>query len=133
MDWQDIVSMVGIFFLQFIFVAFSHSFAFIMDTELYESNKYNENRKTIRIGCRWIFWRCKKENINEIFLVAFVHQIINIAMLFGLVIELIISILLNIEIVYLIICCVPFFIYCIYCAIFLGAIKKKEKRKYRRW
>ena len=84
MDWQDIVSIVGIFFLQFIFVAFSHLFAFFMDAELYKSSKYNENRKTMRIGCRWIFWRCKKENTNEIFLVAFVHQIINIAMLLTL-------------------------------------------------
>lgn len=126
MNWQEILSMVGIFFLQFIFVAFSHLFAFFMDAELYKSNKYNENRKTIRLGCRWIFWRSKKDNANEIFLVAFIHETISVAILFGIIIELIVSILLNIEIVYIIICFAPIFIYCTYCAIFLGAIEKKK-------
>lgn len=127
MNWQDIVSMAGIFFLQFIFLASSHLFAYFMDADLYKSNKYNENRKIIRIGYRWVFWRCKKDNSNEIFLVAFIHQIINVVILFGSIIELIITILLNIEFVYIFIGFVPVFIYCVYCAIFSAAIEKKKK------
>ena len=99
-----------------------------MDAELYESNKHNENRRTIRVGFRWIFWRSKKDNLNEIFIVAFIHEIISITILLGLIVELIVSIALNIEVVYMIICFLLVFIYFLYCVVLLNVIRKKYKK-----
>ena len=125
MNWQDILSIVGIFLFQFIFVVVSYLYAVCMDVELYDSNKYNEARQTIRIGLRWIFWRCKKDNNSEIFIIAFIHETISLAILLGVIVELILSILLNIKMIYMVICSILIFIYCLYCVIIYRIIKKR--------
>lgn len=125
MTWQEIISVIGVFFVQLIFICCAHLLAFFMDSSLYKSNKYNEKRRIVKVGCRWIFWRCKKDCSEEIFTIAYVHEIINICLLLGISAELTVSFILNLDIVYMFICTIIIFLYMCHCAIMEGIISKK--------
>lgn len=116
MDWKDILSVVGMYVLIQIFVCGAHMFAAFMDSVLYEANKYNENRKTTKIGMRWLFWRCKKDDKKEIFYIAFIHETISAFLFLVVTILFILTLALNKEII-LYISFVPIIIYFVYVAV----------------
>lgn len=73
-----IIGIIGMFIASLLFGLSTHALLCSTDVELYKNNKYNENRKTVKIGVKWIFWRSRKDNEKEIFYLVFVHELINL-------------------------------------------------------
>lgn len=126
MELMDILSIVGMYILIQIFVCGSHMFAYFMDNVLYEANKYNENRNTKKIGLKWLFWRCKKDDKKEIFTIAFVHEIISAVLFLVVTIMFILTLILN-EQTIMYICFVPIIIYFLYSSIRKDILSKNNK------
>ncbi|MGN0819005.1 MAG: hypothetical protein ACI4M6_01220 [Christensenellaceae bacterium] len=126
MFWQDKLSIIGVYILLQVFIFASHLFAVLMDHDLYELNKFNENRKTIRIGIKWIFWRCKKHDKKEIFTIAFIHEVISLFLFIATTILFIVTLVLNEQII-MYICFLPILMYLIYCSNRQRIIKLKAR------
>lgn len=127
MEWQDILSTVGMYVLLQIFVCGAHVFATLMDNVLYEANKYNVNRRTKKIGIKYLFWRCKKDDPKEIFTIAFIHEIISIFLFVVVTIIFILTLILKAKII-MYISFIPVIIYFIYCSIRQRYIVKKTMK-----
>lgn len=126
MFWQENLSIIGVYILLQVFIFGSHFFAVLMDYELYELNKFNENRKTIRIGIKWFFWRCKKHDKKEIFTIAFIHEVISLFLFIATTILFIITLVSN-ERIIMYICILPILMYLIYCSYRQRSIKLKSQ------
>ncbi len=126
MFWQENLSIIGVYILLQVFIFGSHFFAVLMDYELYELNKFNENRKTIRIGIKWFFWRCKKHDKKEIFTIAFIHEVISLFLFIATTKLFIITLVLN-ERIIMYICFLPILMYLIYCSYRQRSIKLKSR------
>lgn len=124
MEWIEVLSMIGMYFLMQIFVCGAHMFAFFMDNELYKTNKYNENRNTIKIGMKWLFWRCDKDDKKEIFTIVFIHEVISAILFFVVTVMLILTIALNEQMI-MYISLVPIIIYLLYISIRQRNISQK--------
>lgn len=129
MELSEILSMFGMYILMLVFVCGTHMFATVMDSVLYETNKYNENRNTVEIGMIWLFWRCKKDHPKEIFTIAFVHEIINLVLLLIATIMFILTIMINEQII-MYISFLPIITYFIYSSIRKDILVKKIKTKH---
>ena len=127
MSGQDIGSMIGLYAFMVIFLFLAHLFSACMSG----GGKYNENRKTIKVGLKWLFWRFTKEDNlrkNEMFLIAFVHELISVILLIIATAMFIFSILLNEQLI-MIIGAWPAFVYSIYCVIVQRRTKKQVVAK----
>lgn len=125
MTWQEVLSITAAFIMQIIIVFFSYLFAYFMDYDLYKANKYNESRKTKIVGCKWLIRCCKKDNMNEIFILALVHEIISIILFAGIIAEFILFILsvMNINLTFIV--TIILFLYMAYCATMEKIVQKK--------
>jgi hypothetical protein len=130
MEFTDILSMVGMYVLMQILVCGAHMFAYFMDSVLYETNKYNENRNIRKIGTKWLFWRCKKDDKKEIFTIAFVHEIISAVLFLAVTIMFILTLILNEQMI-MFISFVPIIIYFLYSSIRKDILFKKTKTEHR--
>jgi len=130
MELIDILSIVGMYILIQIFVCGAHMFATFMDNVLYEAKKYNENRNTKKIGMKWLFWRCKKDDKKEIFTIAFVHEIISAVLFLVVTIMFILTLILNEQLI-MFISFVPIIIYFLYSSIRKDILFKKTKTKHK--
>lgn len=126
MKWQDVLSMAGMYVLLLILVCAAHLFAAFMDRVLYDANKYNDNRKTKRIGMNRLFWRCKKDDNKEIFTIAFIHEVISLFLFFAVTIMFIMTLIRKEEII-MFIGFVPVFIYFLYSALRQKTIKRSVR------
>ena len=100
-----------------------------MDSVLYEANKYNENRKTVRIGMKWLLWRCKKDDKQEIFTLTLVHEIFSIVLFLLVTFMFILTIILNEQLI-LFVTIVPTFIYVVYISVKKDILLKKTSNKH---
>jgi len=116
-----------ILILLLIFTA--HIFSYSMDSVLYEANKYNENRKTVRIGMKWLLWRCKKDDKQEIFTLTLVHEIFSIVLFLLVTFMFILTIILNEQLI-LFVTIVPTFIYVVYISVKKDILLKKTSNKH---
>lgn len=128
MELLDIIRMFGMYIIILLFVFSAHMFAFFMDSVLYEANKYNENRKTLKIGMNWFLWRCKKDDKQEIFTMTLVHEIISIVLFVLVTFMFILTIILNEQII-MFITFVPIVIYLVYTSVRKDILVKKTKNK----
>ncbi len=130
MGWQDIVSVVGMYILLQIFVCGAHMCAAFMDSALYAVNKYNENRKTKKIGMKWLFWRCRKDENKEIFTIVFIHEIISACLFLVVTIMLVFTLMLTKEII-MHISFIPIVVYFLYCSIRQSHITRKNRNQHK--
>jgi len=126
MQGQDIVSIVATYVLTLLFLLGTHAFVACMDGELYKHNKFNEDRKTIKVGLKWLFWRFKKNDRREIFIIAFIHELINVILFVVVTTMLIVTFLLKEELI-MFISFMPVLVYFLYCLIRQRLIVRKYR------
>lgn len=107
-----IIGIIGMFIASLLFGLSTHALLCSTDVELYKNNKYNENRKTVEIGVKWIFWRSRKDNEKEIFYLVFVHELINLLFIMVSTVSMVISIICNQDIIILIALILSFVYFC---------------------
>lgn len=129
MELSDIISMVGTYILILLLIFTAHIFSYFMDSVLYEANKYNENRKTLKIGMDWLLWRCKKNDKQEIFTLTLVHEIISIVLFLLVTFMFILTIILKEQII-IFVTIVPTFIYVVYISVKKDILLKKTSNKH---
>lgn len=88
-----IISILGMYVASLLFSLGSHALLCSIDVELYKNNKYNEHKKIVKIGFKWLFWRSRKDNEKEIFYLVFIHEVINLLLAVASIVCMIISIL----------------------------------------
>ena len=76
MEWQDIVSIIGMYVGAILCLLGAYFLARNIDGILYDRYKYCKNKKTIHIGFKWLFLRCKKNDPKEIFTIVF-HELLS--------------------------------------------------------
>ena len=123
---QDIVSLIGAYIWTMIFLVAAHASASSIDGWLYTTNMYNSDRKTIKVGLRWLFWRCKKDDKNEIFVMAFVHELISVTLFVVVTILFVVVLLFKQGPIVLLVSSLPIIIYLLYCRIIEDRIAKKK-------
>ena len=116
MELENVLSIIGLYILMLIIVCAAHVFITLTDNTLYEMNKYNENRKIMKFGLKWLFWRFKKEEPKEIFITTFIHQIISLIIFFIITFLLVITLIQKINLI-MYFCFIPVFMYFLYCSI----------------
>jgi len=90
----QVASAIATYIGTILFLILSHGFAWGIDKTLYDNVfKYHKNRRTIRIGLRWLFWRYKKGDKREIFLIPFIHEIVGISLFIAVTVIFIMSLL----------------------------------------
>jgi len=100
-----------------------------MDKQAYKNHVYAEGKKRIRLNYfKWLFARYKAKERSEIFLIAFVHELITFA-LFAIVTALFIALLFIGENVIVFICPVVCMIYGGYTGTISNLIKNKGKEQ----
>lgn len=95
MTGEQIISMIGIYVLSLLFLIILYLQAYGLDSKIYKSYTTNVNakeHKTIDINLKRFFWRYSKGN-NEIFLVAFITELISIALFVLLNVALIVTLI----------------------------------------
>ena len=125
----SISSTIGAYIVSLMMIAGANSFASTIDGTLYESNKHN--RATVHVGFNSIFWRCKKDNRKEIYLIVFIHEIIGICLAVLATIMFIVTLITKEGLIMYIsaVFAVFNFIYLAYCRFLEEIIERKHKVK----
>lgn len=109
---MDYISIISMYIAGLLFCLSAHALLCTIDVELYKNNKYNENRKIVKMGAKWLFWRSRKDNEKEIFYLVFVHELINLLFIMVSTVSMVISIIYNQDIIILIALILNFVYFC---------------------
>ena len=126
MEWQ-VGSVIGMYAMAIILTFGAHFCASAMDEQLYKTSQYNLDRKTMKVGLGWLFWRGKKDDKKEIFIMAFIHEIISVILFVTLTSIFVVSLLQKNE-VFMITGLILSLIYFFYCIIMEQYISRKIKK-----
>lgn len=97
MESKEVISAIGILVVCLILLLAAYLFSYIIDKHIYKgytTNKNTREYKAIIIKNKQMFWRIKKGN-DEIFVLAFVLELITIVLLLGTITAFIMTLILQ--------------------------------------